>query len=106
MWSQESLVCLLGGLSVAVAQSGSAQDPSKAEIAKSRASVEPYSPVSNVEGLAFNRFVNIWLENTVSFGFAVLEERRKNDADGRCNRTMKLLRRIPIWRNWLSRALP
>lgn len=66
MWSKESLVCLLGGLSVAAAQSGPAQDPSKAEIAKNRASVEPYSPVSNVEGLAFNRFVNIWLENTVS----------------------------------------
>lgn len=67
MWSKESLVCLLGGLSVAAAQSGAAQDPSRAEIAKSQATVEPYSPVSNVEGLAFKRFVNIWLENTVSF---------------------------------------
>lgn len=74
MWSKESLVCLLGGLSVAAAQSGSAQDPSKAEIAENRATVEPYSPVSNVEGLAFNRFVNIWLENTVGLLFGAQEK--------------------------------
>lgn len=61
-----SLLSLFGGLSLAVVQSSGAQDPSSEEIVKSRATVEPSSPVSNVEGLAFNRFVNIWLENTVS----------------------------------------
>lgn len=66
MFFKESLISLLGWLSFGLAQNNPAQDPSAKEIAKSRATVQPYSPVSNVEGLAFNRFVNIWLENTVS----------------------------------------
>lgn len=70
MFLKTSLVSLFGGLSLVVAQSSGAQDPSSEEIAKSRATVEPHSPVSNVEGLAFNRFVNIWLENTVSIATA------------------------------------
>lgn len=65
MFFTVSLVSLLGALAPALAQSTPAQDPSAQEIAKSRATVQPHSPVSNVEGLAFNRFVNIWLENTV-----------------------------------------
>lgn len=66
MFFKESLVSLLGALAPALAQSTPAQDPSAQKIARSRATVQPHSPVSNVEGLAFNRFVNIWLENTVS----------------------------------------
>jgi acid phosphatase len=65
MFTKQSLVTLLGGLSVALAQTSSEQYPSIAEIEAAQATVQPYSPVSNVRGLAFNRFVNIWLENTV-----------------------------------------
>jgi acid phosphatase len=65
MFTKKSLVTLLGGLSVALAQTSSEQYPSAAEIEAAQATVQPHSPVSNVQGLAFNRFVNIWLENTV-----------------------------------------
>ncbi|KAL4889892.1 phosphoesterase family-domain-containing protein [Aspergillus ambiguus] len=64
MFSKQSLVTLLGGLSLALAQTSSEQYPSISEIEAAQASVLPYSPVSNVKGLSFNRFVNIWLENT------------------------------------------
>ncbi|GES59940.1 acid phosphatase [Aspergillus terreus] len=64
MLFKQSLVSLLGGLSLALAQTSSEQNPSLAEIEAAQASVLPYSPVSNVKGLSFDRFVNIWLENT------------------------------------------
>lgn len=64
MLYKSSLVSLFGALSLAVAKSSS-EDPSPEQIAKDRATVKPESPVSNVPGLSFNRFVNIWLENTV-----------------------------------------
>lgn len=64
MLYKSSLVSLLGALSLTVAKSSS-EDPSPEQIAKDRATVKPESPVSNVPGLSFNRFVNIWLENTV-----------------------------------------
>lgn len=61
----KSLVTLLGGLSLAVAQTSSEKYPPQSEIEAAQASVLPYSPISNVKGHSFNRFVNIWLENTV-----------------------------------------
>ncbi|PYH91993.1 phosphoesterase-domain-containing protein [Aspergillus ellipticus CBS 707.79] len=64
MFTKQSLVTLLGGLSLALAQTSSEEYPSLAEIAAKQASVQPFSPVSNVAGLSFDRFVNIWLENT------------------------------------------
>ncbi|KAF9883918.1 hypothetical protein FE257_002661 [Aspergillus nanangensis] len=64
MLCKQSLVTLLGGLALTFAQTSSEQYPSQAEIEAAQASVLPHSPVSNVRGLAFNRFVNIWLENT------------------------------------------
>ncbi|KAL2832491.1 phosphoesterase family-domain-containing protein [Aspergillus cavernicola] len=60
----KTLVALLGGLSVTLAQTSSEQTPSVAEIEAAQATVLPYSPVSNVKGKSFKRFVNIWLENT------------------------------------------
>jgi acid phosphatase len=66
MFTKKNLVALLGGVTVALAQTSSEQYPSQAEIDAARNTVLPYSPVSNVKGLAFNRFVDIWLENTVS----------------------------------------
>ncbi|KAL4787625.1 phosphoesterase family-domain-containing protein [Aspergillus varians] len=59
----KTLVTLLGGLSLAFAQTSSEQTPSVEEIEAAAATVLPYSPVSNVEGKTFKRFVNIWLEN-------------------------------------------
>ena len=61
----KTLTALLGGLSLALAQTSSEQTPSASEIAAARVTVKPYSPVSNVQGKSFQRFVNIWLENTV-----------------------------------------
>ncbi|KAL4804020.1 phosphoesterase family-domain-containing protein [Aspergillus unguis] len=60
----KTLVTLLGGLSLVSAQTSSEQTPSPAEIEAAQATVKPYSPVSNVHGKTFQRFVNIWLENT------------------------------------------
>lgn len=41
--------------------------PALTEILAAQATATASSPVSNVEGVAFNRIVHIWLENTVSF---------------------------------------
>ncbi|OJJ42414.1 hypothetical protein ASPZODRAFT_76923 [Penicilliopsis zonata CBS 506.65] len=57
------LSLLLAGLTLAAAQTTSVEYPTAAEIEAARASVLPYSPVSNVKGKAFSRFVDIWLEN-------------------------------------------
>jgi len=40
--------------------------PSLAEVEAAAATVVPYSPVSNVKGLAFDKFHQIWFENQVS----------------------------------------
>lgn len=61
----KALVTLLGGLSLVSAQTSSEKTPSAAEIQAAQATTKPYSPVSNVQGKTFQRFVNIWLENTV-----------------------------------------
>lgn len=65
MLSKQILVTLLGGISLALAKTATTELPSRAEIEAAQATVLPHSPVSNVKGLSFNRFVNIWLENTV-----------------------------------------
>ena len=52
-------------LSVAYAQVTNVSEPSLSSIEKDAATIKPYSPVSNVQGLAFNRFFQIWLENIV-----------------------------------------
>ncbi|KAA8650134.1 hypothetical protein EYZ11_008775 [Aspergillus tanneri] len=64
MLAKQTLTTLLGGATLALAKTAAEKLPSQAEIQASQATVLPYSPVSNVKGLAFNRFVNIWLENT------------------------------------------
>jgi acid phosphatase len=63
MFTKQTLLALIGALALVAA---SDEHPTQAEIDAAREKVLPYSPVSNVKGLAFNRFVNIWLENTVS----------------------------------------
>ncbi|RAH73470.1 acid phosphatase PHOa [Aspergillus aculeatinus CBS 121060] len=60
---KSSAATLLAAASVAYAQLANVSEPSLTEIEKAAATIEPYSPVSNVEGLVFNRFYQIWLEN-------------------------------------------
>jgi len=43
-------------------------EPSLTQIVASEATQAALSPVSNVQGLAFNGIVQIWLENTVRAG--------------------------------------
>ncbi|KAF3387880.1 Acid phosphatase [Talaromyces pinophilus] len=58
------LMAMMASCSVVAAQTTTEQYPSAAEIAAAQASVIPYSPTSNVPGKVFNRFIDIWLENT------------------------------------------
>lgn len=62
---KSTVTSLLAAASVAYAQVANVSEPSLATIEKNAATIEPYSPVSNVQGLAFNRFYQIWLENIV-----------------------------------------
>lgn len=71
MFTKQTLSAFVGALALAGAKTIPASDeyPSASEIASAQASVLPYSPVSNVKGLAFNRFAQIWIENTVRTSF-------------------------------------
>lgn len=60
MFNKQTLTCFAGALAVA---SASLEYPTTAEVEAAAATVVPLSPTSNVKGLAFNRFVNIWFEN-------------------------------------------
>ncbi|CAG8909309.1 unnamed protein product [Penicillium egyptiacum] len=64
MFTKQSLLAFVGALALAAATTITEENPTQAEIDAARATTLPYSPVSNVTGLAFNRFVDIWLENT------------------------------------------
>ncbi|EED16668.1 acid phosphatase PHOa [Talaromyces stipitatus ATCC 10500] len=59
----QSALLLLAAAGAAVAQLATVKEPSRADIAAAAATVVPSSPVSNVEGLAFKRFYQVWLEN-------------------------------------------
>ncbi|KAJ5550603.1 Phosphoesterase [Penicillium sp. DV-2018c] len=61
MFTKQTLLAFIGALALVHA---SKEKPTQAEIDAARAKALPYSPVSNVKGLAFDRFVNIWIENT------------------------------------------
>jgi acid phosphatase len=72
------IVALIGaGVDVAVAVSSgtypsrapeSTIEPTLTQILATQATQAALSPVSNVQGIGFNRIVQIWLENTVSAG--------------------------------------
>ncbi|OQE46867.1 hypothetical protein PENCOP_c001G00421 [Penicillium coprophilum] len=64
MFTKQLLLAFVGALALAAAKTTTEKNPTQAEIDAARATVLPYSPVSNVKGLAFDRFVNIWFENT------------------------------------------
>lgn len=66
MFTKQSLVPFVGALAMASAQATSSIEyPTESQIQASAATVMPYSPVSNVKGLAFDRFTDIWFENQV-----------------------------------------
>lgn len=63
---QLSAVLLIAAATLASAETITTTQPSPEEIEKARATAVPLSPTSHVKGLAFDRFIQIWLENTVS----------------------------------------
>ncbi|CAI7617802.1 unnamed protein product [Penicillium glandicola] len=64
MFTKHTLLAFVGALALAAAKTTTEETPTQAEIDAARATTLPYSPVSNVKGLVFDRFVDIWLENT------------------------------------------
>ena len=60
-----SLATLLGVIASTSAKTATTTQPSLTDIAASAATVAPFSPVSNVDGVAFKRFYQIWFENIV-----------------------------------------
>jgi acid phosphatase len=60
-----AVAAFLAAATLASAKTINVTEPSAAQIAADRATVQPLSPTSNVKGLAFDRFIQIWLENTV-----------------------------------------
>ncbi|KGO69482.1 Phosphoesterase [Penicillium italicum] len=77
MFTKQTLLAFVGALALAAAKTTTEKTPTQAEIDAARATALPYSPVSNVKGLAFDRFVNIWLENT-DFETAASDENLSN----------------------------
>jgi acid phosphatase len=65
MFTKKSLAVFVGALALAAAETTTVEYPTNAEVEEAAATVVPLSPTSNVKGLAFDRFVNIWIENTV-----------------------------------------
>jgi acid phosphatase len=57
---------MLMALSMAAAQTITTSEPALPAIQAAAATTLPYSPVSNVSGVAFDRFIQVWLENVVS----------------------------------------
>ncbi|KAJ5683404.1 hypothetical protein N7462_006569 [Penicillium macrosclerotiorum] len=58
-----SLTAFLALLTLAAAGTITTSEPSLQDINAAAATTLPYSPTSNVKGLAFDRFYQIWLEN-------------------------------------------
>jgi acid phosphatase len=62
---QSSIAVVVAAAAVAVAQTATTSEPSLPEIEAAAATTVPLSPTSNVPGVAFDRFIQVWLENTV-----------------------------------------
>ena len=61
-----SLASLLAAAVLARAQIATTSEPAIAQITAAAATTKPESPTSDVKGLAFDRFYQVWLENIVS----------------------------------------
>ncbi|KAI9931838.1 hypothetical protein ASPWEDRAFT_104194 [Aspergillus wentii DTO 134E9] len=59
----KTVAALLATLSLAYAQTATEKEPSLSDIEAAAATVKPYAPVSNVKGIGFDRFFQVWLEN-------------------------------------------
>lgn len=57
---------MLAAAGVAVAQVATTSEPALSQIQAAAATTLPYSPTSKVQGVAFDHFYQIWLENVVS----------------------------------------
>lgn len=62
----QSAVLLLAAAGAASAQLITTSEPPLADIQAAAATAVPSSPVSDVQGIAFKNFYQIWLENVVS----------------------------------------
>ncbi|RWQ98521.1 phosphoesterase family-domain-containing protein [Paecilomyces variotii] len=58
-----SIANILATASLALAATSTVEEPTLQEIEAAAATTLPLSPVSNVKGVAFNKFYQIWLEN-------------------------------------------
>lgn len=65
----QSAVLLLAAAGAAVAQLATTSEPALSDIQAAAATVVPSSPKSDVEGVAFKRFYQVWLEN-IDYGNA------------------------------------
>lgn len=61
-----SIAAFLTAVGMACTATADVAYPSIEEIQAAAATTRPLSPVSNVKGLAFDRFIQVWLENIVS----------------------------------------
>ncbi|KAE8354055.1 acid phosphatase PHOa [Aspergillus coremiiformis] len=59
----KSIIASLLTASLAYAQTATESEPSLSDIQGAAATTKPYSPVSSVTGLAFDKFYQVWLEN-------------------------------------------
>lgn len=99
----QSAVLLLAAAGAASAQLITTSEPSLTDIEAAAATVVPSSPVSNVQGLAFKNFYQIWLENIVStFCHGEQLETRKINA----SRTIPMLPMTATRSTWPPRVLP
>lgn len=62
---QFSVPVMLAVASIAIAQTIQTSEPTLPEIQAAAATVLPLSLTSSVKGIAFDRFIQVWLENTV-----------------------------------------
>ncbi|KKA20847.1 Acid phosphatase [Rasamsonia emersonii CBS 393.64] len=60
---QSSIAVMLAAAGVAVAQVATTSEPALSQIQAAAATTLPYSPTSKVQGVAFDHFYQIWLEN-------------------------------------------
>lgn len=59
------LAALVGVAALAVAQTATTSEPALADIHAAAATTKPEVTTSDVKGLAFDRFYQVWLENIV-----------------------------------------
>jgi hypothetical protein len=91
---KSSITIWLGIIAFAAAQTTPDAQISLSDIANSAATTEPYSPVSHVEGLAFNRFFQVWFENIVRlFLLATVRSPTKSTP----NRTSRMQQQIATY---------